>query len=150
MFVETLMSGLAQEANVTEIDGQKFNYSGTPALVDVKGNHLLIVFKTGSRHRVLLAPETDYTRQADLIGVHVEGKSGRATFDERYVIRADDATASALFDEELIAKVEALEPFLELEMSPREYRLLKERPEDPGLVRKDLAALAVVVEATRA
>ena len=150
MFVDTLMSGLAQEAKVTDLEGQKFKYAGIPAMVDVRGNHLLIVFKTGSRYKVILAEESDYTRKADQVGVLGEGKSGQVAFDDRYVIRADDQTAKSLVEDKMMALLQALEPFLELEMSGKEYRLLKQRPEEPNQVRRDLASLAALVEATRA
>ena len=75
---------------------------------------------------LLLAPESDYTNKADQIGVSEESKIGESDFDKRYVIRDPDGKAGTVLTSDVISAVEALEPFVELELTRKHYRLLKE------------------------
>lgn len=94
--------------------------------VQVSGKSVLFVAKKSAKAELLLAPESDYTHQADQMGVSQESKIGESEFDDRYVIRDPDGQASSVLTADVIAAVEALEPFVELQLSKRQYRLLKE------------------------
>ena len=92
----------------------------------VNPKSVLFVVSRPAKAALLLAPESDYTQSADKIGVSQESKIGQSDFDQRYVIRDPDGQAESVLSEEVISAVEALEPFVELEMSKKQYRLLKE------------------------
>ncbi|MFA5504188.1 MAG: hypothetical protein WC423_02105 [Vulcanimicrobiota bacterium] len=75
---------------------------------------------------LLIAPESDYTQSADQLGVSEESKIGHSDFDDRYVIRDPEGRAGSVLKPEVISAVQALEPFVELELNSKQYRLLKE------------------------
>jgi hypothetical protein len=92
----------------------------------MEGANVLFVANKPAKADLLLAPESQYTHQADAIGVSKEAKIGESDFDARFVIRDPDGAAGTVLTPEVIAAVEALEPFIELQMSKKRYRLLKE------------------------
>lgn len=106
---------------------------------------LLVVVRTPPRARLLLAPETDYSRRADSIGVSQEVKIGVQDVDDAYVIRCEDRdTARELLSDRVLERLKALEPIVELELTDHEYRFLK-RSGGPG----DVDALLDIVGMTR-
>lgn len=120
-----------------EFEGLKISLRGD-------AQEILLVVGQGARASLLLAPESNYTRQADKLGVSGESKIGRSDFDDRYVIRDPDHQAGQILSDPFIAAVVALEPFTELELSKKQYRLLKTYSSAES-VERDLQALAEVV-----
>lgn len=106
---------------------------------------LLVVVRTPPRARLLLAPETDYSRKADSIGVSQEVKIGVQEVDDAYVIRCEDRdTARELLSDRVLERLKALEPIVELELTDHEYRLLKRSSQA-----RDIDALLDIVGMTR-
>lgn len=112
--------------------GLKANGEGVFTLEDlsfscqVNGKNVLFVANKSARANLLLAPESDYTQQADQIGVSEESKIGCSDFDQRFVIRDPEGQAESVLTDEVVSKVLEMEPFVELEMNRKQYRLLKE------------------------
>lgn len=94
----------------------------------------LFVAHLPAKANLLLAPESAYTQTADKIGVSGESKIGQDDFDARYVIRDPQGLASSVLTTEVVSAVQALEPFIELELTGKQYRLLKQiDDEEQGL-----------------
>lgn len=112
----------------------KVTYDATPG-------SLLLVAHQGSRVPLLVAPESDYTRQADSLGVSEESKIGFSDFDQKYVVRDGTGKAKSVLTSEVLTLVEAMEPFTELELCDDMVRLLK-KPGDETTALKDVESLA--------
>ena len=108
---------------------------------EASASSLLLVAHRGAPAALLLAPESDYTRSADSLGVSDESKIGSSDFDQKYVIRDTGGKAKQLLTPEVVALVEQMEPFTELELADDMIRLLK-RPTDEAKALQDLESLA--------
>lgn len=120
----------------------KFSLNLTPSSV-------LIVCQVPASASLLVAPESDYTRAADSLGVSDESKIASASFNEKYVIRDPDGQAQQMLTNEVANLVESLDPFVELEWTKENYRLLKS-PTSEDQVLEDLAILSEIVTKTKA
>jgi hypothetical protein len=116
-------------------------YQDLKLTFDVSSSSMLLVAHQGAPASLLLAPESDYTRHAESLGVSDESKIGSAAFDQKYVIRDTGGKAKDILTSEVVALVEALEPFTELELCDDMIRLLK-KPSDESTAVKDLETLA--------
>lgn len=87
---------------------------------------LLIAVRTVPEHRLLVCAESSLTQHLDQLGISGEVKVGDEEFDKGYVVKnATEAEARETMTPRFIQRLRALEPFLEFEMTTREYRLLK-------------------------
>lgn len=87
---------------------------------------LLIVARAMPSHQMLICAESNLTQEMDRHGVSDEIKVGRPEFDGRYVVKnvtVDEAKVT--LTDEFIDTLRGLEPWIEFEMTGREYRLLK-------------------------
>lgn len=151
MQLQSLIDSLASLSEVEVEDDNRVSYQGLSFFLDIpQGRKLLIVAQAKPGYRILLSPESDYTRRADELGVSDETKIGRSEFDTRYVIRDEEKKADAMLTEDVISLITELEPFVELELTRREYRLLKDPPDDAALVLADLGRMARLIDQTRA
>jgi len=103
---------------------------GYPLLAEHSGSHLLLVVSTPPRATLRLCEESALSQDLEKLGLADEEKCGDPLLDERYVVRGN----SELLTAEVKEAIRGLEPFVELELTAREYRLLKEFPAE------DLAA----------
>lgn len=95
-------------------------------LAFVPEGKLLIVARVQPSHKMLICAESNLTQQMDRLGVSGEIKVGRPEFDGRYVVKnATVAEAQTTLTDEFIDTLRGLEPWIEFEMTGREYRLLK-------------------------
>ena len=117
---------MTNESLTNHLKEKGINPSDSAISFQVSSKSVLFVVSKPAKASLLLAPESDYTHSADELGVSQESKIGQSDFDQRYVIRDPDGQAGDVLNDEVISAVEALEPFVELEMSKKQYRLLKE------------------------
>lgn len=130
-------------------DGEKsLTYQGLKFTFEVTSTSVLLVAHQGAPAELLLAPESDYTRTADSLGVSEEAKIGSEAFDQKYVIRDNDGKAQEILKPEVVELVEKLGPFVELELCDDIIRLLK-RPRDEAKALSDIEGLARLAEALR-
>ena len=103
-------------------------YAGFPLSLQALGeNQWLIVLKATPPCRLRLSQESEFTKQLDQLGFSDETKLGDPSLDDSYVIRAETPQAQELLRRpEIRQLVEQLTPFLELELTQREYRLIKD------------------------
>ena len=103
-------------------------YHGLPFIVEaLSDQQWLLVLQAEPACRLRLSLESDLTRQLDRMGLSDEAKIGDAVLDEAYVIRADSPEARALLQQpEVLSALHRLSPFLELELTHKEYRLIKD------------------------
>ncbi len=113
---------------------------------EVSGSSLLLVAHVVSPAQILLAPESDYTRQADSIGVSEESKIGSSDFDQKYVIRDAHGKAKDVLTDDVAALVEGMAPFVELELCDDMIRLLK-KPSDEKAALGDVETLVKLSQA---
>ena len=119
--------------------------AGHPILLEELGDQLVIIVRTAPKDRLRLCEESSLSQDLERLGLSDEEKSGDAKLDERYVVRGNPALLTGPVKDAL----QKLEPFLEFEMTAREYRLLKElRPDDLTAVERVLDDLLAVVELT--
>jgi hypothetical protein len=121
-------------------------YNNLKLTFKVSSSSLLLVAHQGAPATMLLAPESDYTRKAESLGVSDESKIGSSAFDQKYVIRDTGGKAKDLLTPQVVAMVEALEPFTELELCDDMIRLLK-KPSDEASAVQDLEILAKLSQA---
>ena len=138
---QTFADALAQEAGVTHDGERAVLYQGLRFSFEVSPTSLLLVAYQGSKVPLLLAPESDDTRQADKLGVSEESKIGTADFDQKYVIRDTTGQAKSFLTESLQNQVESLAPFVELEFCDDMIRLIK-KTDDHSSAIEDLKKLA--------
>lgn len=119
---------------------QALTYQDLRFTFEVSPSSLLLVAHQGAPAHILLAPESDYTRSAESLGVSDEAKIGSSEFDQKYVIRDVAGQAKQMLTPAVIRLVEALEPFIELELCDDMVRLLK-RPQDQSSALKDIETL---------
>lgn len=138
---ETL-SQAASSSSAVQLSGDKsLTCDGVRLTFEVTPHNLLLVAQQGARAELLLAPESDYTRVADSLGVSEEAKIGSQSFDHKYVIRDNHGKAKEILTSEVVELVEELEPFIELELCNDIIRLLK-KPADEGAALADAEILA--------
>jgi hypothetical protein len=103
-------------------------YEGFPIhLQALSSNQWLIVLQARPCCRLRLSQESELTKQLDRLGFSDEDKVGNPSVDEAYVIRAESAQAQELLRQpEIHELIQQLTPFLELEFTQKEYRLIKD------------------------
>lgn len=113
----------AEPENVeARLEGNGVNFH----LTFVPEGKLLIVARAQPSHKLLICAESNLTQEMDKLGVSGELKVGRPEFDGRYVVKnATLEEARATLTDEFIDTLRGLEPWVEFEMTGREYRLLK-------------------------
>lgn len=105
--------------------------------------------------RLLLTLETGVTQALERLEIPHELTLGIPALDARYVIKGADPDASRalLQDPETLRRIHALEPFTELELGYRSYRLVRALPTSgwtPEQLLASLDPLLDLVEQTRA
>lgn len=113
---------------------------------------LLIVARANPSHKLLVCAESSLTQQMDKLGVSNEIKVGRPEFDGRYVVKnCTVEEAQRTLTDDFIDTLRGLEPWVEFEMTGREYRLLKTVDASYSAERlsSDLKRLTKLVAATR-
>jgi uncharacterized lipoprotein YajG len=114
------------------------------------GSYLLLSIASKPEHRLLVSPTSALTKELDVLGIGKRVSSGDKGFDQKYVVRADVEESMATATVKKIKQaIELLEPFVELEMTSRDYRLLKAPPQNIDDVVSDLEAFVHIVEATQ-
>lgn len=106
------------------------HYQGFPLTLKALGDHQwLVVLRATPACRMRLSAESDLTKKLDSMGLSNEIKIGDHQLDEAYLIRAESAEARALLEQpEVRQALHQLSPFLELELTSNEYRLIREEP----------------------
>jgi hypothetical protein len=104
------------------------HYGGLPLTLHMLADgQWLIVLTAKPQCALRLSPESDLTKQLDSMGISDEHKTGLPHLDDQFVIRADsDAARQLLQQPEVLNHVRELAPFVELELTAREYRLIKD------------------------
>lgn len=128
-------------------------YQGYPLSLQSLGEkQWLIVLQAAPLCRLRLSAESDLTKKLDQMGFADENKIGDAKLDNHYVIRAESAEAQALLAEAKVNQaIHALTPFLELELTHKEYRLIKDDvAPTPQAIEALLAPLVQLVALTLA
>lgn len=128
-------------------------YAGHPlTLQAISEGQWLFVLQAPPQCRLRLSAESDLTRKLDQMGFADEVKVGHTQLDDLYVIRAESPESQALIARpEIQALVHELSPFVELELTHKEYRLIQEvaRPEVERF-EKTLETLRRLVQASLA
>jgi len=128
-------------------------YQGIPLTLAALGEkQWLIVLQARPAARLRLSAESDYTKQLDKMGFSDETKVGDPHLDDHYVIRAESAEAKELLANPEVRKaLSALDPFLELELTHKEYRLIKDGLQPtPQAIERLLSPLHDLIKATQA
>jgi len=124
------------------------HYQGFPLTLKALGDHQwLVVLRATPACRLRLSAESDLTKKLDSMGLSNEIKIGDTQLDDAYVIKADSMEARSLLEQsEVLQCLHKLSPFLELELTTNEYRLIREEP-SPSLEAFEsmLTALAELV-----
>jgi hypothetical protein len=104
------------------------HYQGFPLKLKALGDQQwLIVLQAAPACRLRLSAESDLTKQLDSMGLSNETKIGVPEIDDAYVIRADSQEARLLLQQaEVLAALHQLIPFVELELTHKEYRLIRD------------------------
>lgn len=154
MTTQRFLEDLAEEVGGT-VQGERVRFSlgGFSGSVEfVSEDRLLMVVDALPCHRLLLTPETDVTQELHRLGIPHEIEIGVPEVDARYVIKnAPQEKARTILGPEFLQALRELEPFDELEMGNRNYRLLKARVDtyDAEHAARDLDQLVHVVELTQ-
>ena len=126
-------------------------YRGYPlSLNTLSDSQWLIILQATPACRLRLSMESDLTKELDRLGLSDEVKLGDQVVDEAYLVRADSEEARALLTQpDLRGHILQMHPFVELELTYNEYRLIKEMPgADARSLEAVLASLAQLVSAT--
>ena len=126
-------------------------YQGFPLkLKALSDQQWLIVLQAAPACRLRLSAESDLTKQLDSMGLSDETKIGDPILDEAYLIRADSAEARELLRQpEVLEALHQLTPFLELELTHKEYRLIRDGVSPtPASIESVLGPLCQLVKAT--
>jgi len=142
---------------MTTIDDSILNhfggeYRGLPLTLQALGEkQWLVVLQVRPAARLRLSAESDFTKQLDKMGISDETKVGDPQLDDHYVIRAESAEARELLGKAEVRKaLTSLAPFLELELTHKEYRLIKDGIDPtPQSIESLLAPLHDLVEASK-
>ena len=128
-------------------------YRGIPLTLQALGEkQWLVVLQARPSARLRLSAESDLTKQLDKLGFSDETKLGDPQLDDHYVIRAESQEAKDLLANTAVRQaLSALDPFLELELTYNEYRLIKDGLEPtPKAIESLLAPLHDLIQATQA
>jgi hypothetical protein len=127
-------------------------YQGYPLLLKALDDHqLFIVVSVVPDFRVRLSAESDYSKKVDQMGISDEAKVGDSELDDNYVIRSSEADQ---LPQKLTSAIrnllKQLSPFVEYEQTAREYRLLKDIPDNAeATFQKTLETLVALVRETQ-
>ena len=127
------------------------DYQGFPlTLQALSDQQWLIVLQAAPACRLRLSAESDFSKKLDSMGLSDESKIGDPLLDEGYVIRADNQAARELLQQsEIVQILHQLTPFLELELTHKEYRLIKDGVSPtPAAIESVLGPLCELVKAT--
>lgn len=154
MTTERFLEDLADEiGGSVQADRVRFSLRGFAGSVEfISEDRLLVVVEAVPCHRLLLTPESDVTQELHRLGIPHETEIGVPDVDERYVIKnAPQEKARTILGPEFLEALRELEPFDELEMGTRNYRLLKTRGQDYDTAHAaaDLDQLVRVAELTQ-
>ena len=138
---QTLAEAVSGHSGMKPDGQQGLTYQNIPLTFEVSPASLLLVAHQGAPAPLLLAPESDYTRKAESLGVSDEAKIGSSEFDAKYVIRDEAGQAKKMLTPEVVTLVREMEPFTELELCDDMIRLLK-KPADENSALRDIEALA--------
>lgn len=132
------------------VDAFGDNFHGYPLLLQPLGeNQWLMVLSAEPSCRLRLSAESELTKQLDQMGLSDENKLGDPLMDDQYVIRAEEPDAQSLLRHPAVVEaVNKLSPFVELELTGREYRLIKEGLADRSQIEQALQSLVELVEAS--
>ena len=110
----------------------------------------LIVLQAHPSCRLRLSAESDLTKELDRLGLSDEVKLGDSVLDEAYLVRAETPEARDLLTRsELRGLILQLHPFVEMELTYKEYRLIKDIPDaSPESIEAILGPLSQLVDAT--
>jgi len=108
-------------------------FRGIPLTLQALGDtQWLVVLQARPAARLRLSAESDFTKQLDKMGFSDETKLGDPQLDDHYVIRAESQEAKDLLSNPTVRQaLSSLNPFLELELTYKEYRLIKDGLEPP-------------------
>lgn len=103
-------------------------YQGYPLSLQALGERQwLVVLGAEPPCRLRLSAESELTRQLDQMGLSDENKVGDPQLDEAFVIRAETPEARAMLQNDAVVQtLKKLMPFVELELTHKEYRLIKD------------------------
>lgn len=110
-------------------------------------DQVLIVLKATPSLKLRLSHESDLTRKLDQMGISDEAKTGDKEFDDDFLVTSEaPERLGEVVTAEFRAKIRQLAPFLEFEMTGREYRMLTSQTNKlPQL----LEILADIADSTR-
>jgi len=92
----------------------------------IDAGEILFEVNMGTPHMLLIRPENMVSKLLDKINLSPEVKIGDDAFDSRYIIQnVSEENAKKTISEKFRAVIKDLEPFVEFEMTGKEYRLLK-------------------------
>ena len=92
----------------------------------IDAGEILFEVNMGTPHMLLIRPENVVSKLLDKINLSPEVKIGDASFDTQYIIQnVSEENAKKTINEKFKLVVKSLEPFVEFEMTGKEYRLLK-------------------------
>lgn len=126
-------------------------YRGYPLSLSVlSDSQWLIVLQAHPSCRLRLSAESDLTKELDRLGLSDEVKLGDPVLDEAYLVRAESSEARELLTHpELRGLILKLHPFVELELTYKEYRLIKDVPgANPASIEAIVEPLAQLVDAS--
>jgi len=143
---------------MTTIDDSILNhfggeYQGISLTLQALGDRQwLVVLQARPAARLRLSAESDFTKQLDKMGISDETKIGDPQLDDHYVIRAESQEAKEMLaNSEVRGALTALAPFVELELTHKEYRLIKDGVQPtPQALESLLTPFHQLVEATKA
>ncbi len=127
-------------------------YQGIPLTLQALGDQQwLVVLHATPAARLRLSAESDFTKQLDQMGISDETKLGDPLLDDHYVIRAETSQAREILASPTVRQaLAALAPFVELEFTHKEYRLIKDGVQPtPQALEGLLEHLHQLVEATK-
>ena len=127
-------------------------YQGIPLTLQALGEQQwLVVLQATPAARLRLSAESDFTKQLDKMGISDETKLGDPLLDDHYVIRAETSEAREILANPTVRQaLTALAPFVELELTHKEYRLIKDGVQPtPQALEKLLTPFHQLVEATK-
>ena len=132
---------------------QKFGdeFQGYPLFLNaLDDRQLLIVVRSAPAFRVRLSTESEFSKKVDQLGISDEVKLGDPQLDDSYVIRAGEPDQiGAQLTPEARSLIARLGPFVELDLTAREYRLLKEIPDsEESVLTSTLDTLVDLVKLT--
>ncbi len=147
-----LFDQLSQLDGITFSEGGWLSYRGAQIWLDVPQlSHLLVVVPSAPRQRLLISPVSAVTKEFDALGLSGRFSTGLKEFDDKFVVRSQSCEEEArALVADVVEPLKRLEPLIELELTSREYRLLKPPTESAIHVREAFDALLDIVSKTRA